>query len=110
MEKYRVLMFCAAGMSSSLLATKTMEAAKDKGVELEMTLLSAAEAGIYDFGRNPVDLVLVAPQVRYRKISIKRACAPYGIPVEDIDPVTFGMVDGKKLFEQIKHALQSKGR
>lgn len=106
MERYRVLMFCAAGMSSSLLATKTMEAAKDKGVELQMTLLSAAEVNIYNFDKNPVDLVLIAPQVRFKKRSITKTCAPYGIPVEDIDTVTFGMVDGKKLFEQIARAVR----
>jgi cellobiose-specific phosphotransferase system component IIB len=32
--------------------------------------------------------------------------APYGIVVQDIEPTTFGMMDGEKLFEQIKRAIQ----
>lgn len=108
MEKYRVLMFCALGMSSSLLATKTMEAAKEEGADLEMRLLSAAQAAIYNFRERPVDLVLVAPQARFQKRSIAKAAGSYGIPVEDIDTVTYGMVDGKKLFEQIRQTLKDK--
>lgn len=99
-------MFCAAGMSSSLLATKTMEAARERGAELEMTLLSAAEAAIYNFKERPVDLVLIAPQVRLMRRTIVKAVEPYGIPVEDIETVTYGMVDGKKLFEQITRAVR----
>lgn len=110
MEKYRVLMFCAGGMSSSLLAVKTMEAAKDKGVELDIKLLSAAEAALYNFREHPVDLVLVAPQARFMKRSIDKAAEACGIPVEVIDTVTFGMVDGKKLFEQVARVLQAKRR
>jgi len=108
MDKIRVLMFCAMGASSSLLAVKTEEAAKIKGVEVEMTLLSAAEAAVYDFAAKPVDVVLIAPQVRFKKRSITQAATPFGIPVEDIESVTYGMMDGEKLFEQIMHALQQK--
>jgi len=108
MGKIRVLMFCAMGASSSLLAVKTEEAAKAKGLELEMTLLSAAEAAVYDFAAKPVDVVLIAPQVRFKKRSITQAAAPFAIPVEDIESVTYGMMDGEKLFEQVMRALQQK--
>lgn len=105
-EKIKVLMFCALGMSSSLLAARATEAAKAAGIELEMVLLSAAEVAIYDFAANPVDVVLIAPQVRFKKRSITQAAAPHGIPVEDIEPVTYGMVDGQALFEQIRRAVK----
>jgi PTS system cellobiose-specific IIB component len=108
MDKIRVLMFCAMGASSSLLAVKTEEAAKAKGLDVEMTLLSAAEAAIYDFRAKPVDVVLIAPQVRFKKRSIAQAAAPLGIPVEDIESVTYGMMDGEKLWEQIERALKQK--
>jgi PTS system cellobiose-specific IIB component len=108
MDKIRVLMFCAMGASSSLLAVKTEEAAKAKGLDVEMTLLSAAEAAIYDFRAKPVDVVLIAPQVRFKKRSIAQAAAPLGIPVEDIESITYGMMDGEKLCEQIQRALKQK--
>jgi len=108
MGKIKVLMFCAMGASSSLLAVKTEEAAKAKGLEIEMTLLSAAEASIYNFQEKPVDIVLIAPQVRFKKRAITQVAAPLGIPVEDIESITYGMMDGEKLFEQIQLALQQK--
>jgi PTS system cellobiose-specific IIB component len=108
MDKIRVLMFCAMGASSSLLAAKTEEAAKAKGIEIEITLLSAAEAAIYDLRAKPVDVVLIAPQVRFKKRSIAQVAAPLGIPVEDIESITYGMMDGEKLCEQIERALKQK--
>ena len=106
MDKIRVLMFCAMGASSSLLAVKTEEAAKAKGEEIEMTLLSAAEAAVYDLKAKPVDIILIAPQVRFKKRSIMQAATPLGIPVEDIESITYGMMDGEKLFEQILRAVR----
>jgi PTS system cellobiose-specific IIB component len=108
MGKIKVLMFCAMGASSSLLAAKTEEAAKAKGLDVEMTLLSAAEAAIYDFHAKPVDVVLIAPQVRFKKRSIAQAAAPLGIPVEDIESITYGMMAGEKLCEQIERTLKQK--
>ncbi len=105
MASYNVLLVCAAGMSSSLLEAKTIAAAAACGHELTIKALSAADIAIYDFAAKPVDIVLVAPQVRYKKKSISEMAAPYGIVVQDIDPVTFGMVDGAKLFEQILQAV-----
>ncbi len=105
MAYYRVLLVCAAGCSSSMLEVKTLAAATARGHELSIKALSAADIGRYDFAANPVDIVLIAPQVRYKKKSVSELAAPYGIVVQDIDPTTFGMVDGEKLFEQIQRAV-----
>ena len=105
MANYNVLMVCAAGMSSSLLVNKTMQAAESAGHTLTIRAVSVAEIAIYEFVTKPVDLVLIAPQVRYKKKSVSEMAAPYGIVVQDIEPTTFGMMDGEKLFEQIKQAI-----
>jgi PTS system cellobiose-specific IIB component len=104
-KKVKVLIVCAIGMSSSLLETKTMEAAKAQGVDLEMSSINTPEVGRYDFKEKYVDMVLVAPQVRYKRKSITEMAGPHGTVVQDIDTVTYGMVDGEKLYEQIKEAL-----
>ncbi len=103
-------MFCAGGCSSGLLAAQVIEAAKEKGGELNLMLTSAAGAAIHNFGEHPVDLVLVAPQMRLHRRSVEKKAGAYGIPVEMIDPVTFGMMDGEKLFEQIVRVMQEKRR
>jgi PTS system cellobiose-specific IIB component len=106
MANYNVVMVCAEGMSSSLLVNKTRQAAESTGHALTIRAISAGEIAVYDFGAKPVDLVLIAPQVRYKKKSVSEMAAPYGIAVQDIEPTTFGMMDGEKLFEQIKQAVQ----
>lgn len=105
MAKYKVLLVCAAGMSSSLLEAATIEAARKRGHELDIHAISAAQVGIYDFAADPVDMVLIAPQVRYKHRSVQQMAGPLGIVVDVIDSVTFGMVDGDKLFDQIAQGV-----
>lgn len=102
MARYKVLLVCAVGMSSGLLETATIEAARKRGHELDIHATSAALI-IYsvDFAAYPVDMVLIAPQVRYKRKSIKKMAEPLGIVVDVIDSITYGMVDGDKLFDQI---------
>ena len=107
-EKIRVLMVCAMGMSSSLVEAATIKAAQAAGFELEMKSISNQQMAIYDFDAHPVDIILVAPQVRFKRRSIKKMADPRGIIVEDIEPVTYGMVDGEKLFQAILAAYREK--
>ncbi len=104
----KVLIVCAMGMSSSLLESKTIEAGKAAGVEVLMNAITTPDVGMWDWQANWVDVVLVAPQVRYKRKSIAQAANPLGIIVQDIDPVTFGMVDGDKLFHQVREAVRAR--
>ena len=104
----KVLMVCAMGMSSSLLESKVREAAAAAGVPFELQAITTPEIARWDFEMHWVDVVLVAPQVRYKQKSIAQAAEPYGIIVQDIDPVTFGMVEGEKLFQQIMAAIAAR--
>jgi PTS system cellobiose-specific IIB component len=107
-KKIKALMVCAMGMSSSLLENKTKEAAQAAGIPFELHAITTPEIARWDFQANYVDIVLVAPQVRYKRKSIAEAAAPFGVIVQDIDPVTFGMVEGEKLFQQIWAAVQAR--
>jgi PTS system cellobiose-specific IIB component len=104
----KVLIVCAIGMSSSLLEEKTTEAAKAAGVELEMMSCTTPDAARWDFKENYVDVLLIAPQVRYKRKSLKEAAGQYGTVVDAIESVTYGMVDGEKLFKQIMTMLEAK--
>lgn len=105
MAKYKVLLVCASAMSSSLLEAAAVKAARKRGHELDIHAISAPEIGRYDFEANPVEMVLVAPQVRYKQKSIRQMAEPLGIAVDIIDSITYGMVDGDKLFDQIVQAV-----
>jgi len=107
-KKIKVLMVCAMGMSSSLLEAKTLEAAQAAGVPMELRAITTPEVSRWDWQTHWVDVVLVAPQVRYKRKSIAQAAEPFGIIVQDIDPIWFGMVEGEKLFRQVMAAVEAR--
>ena len=107
-KKIRVLMVCAMGMSSSLIEAKTAKAAEAAGVPFELKAIEAAEMGRWDFSENPMDIVLVAPQVRFKKKGIEQASGPYGTIVLNIDTVAYGMIDGEAIFNQVMEAIHER--
>lgn len=107
-KKIRVLMVCAMGMSSSLIEAKTAVAAEKAGVPFVLKAIETAEISRWDFAENPMDVVLVAPQVRFKKKSIEESAGPYGSIVLNIDTIAYGMVDGEKIFEQVMEAIRER--
>jgi PTS system cellobiose-specific IIB component len=102
----RVLLVCAAGMSSSMLEEKIRKAAQAAGREMELKAIDSMRVGLWDFEKERVDIILVAPQVRFKKRSIAEKAEPLGILVQDIDTIAYGMVDGEKIFAQVLAALE----
>lgn len=107
-KKIRVLMVCAMGMSSSLIEIRTAEAAEKAGVPFVLKAIDTAEIGRWNFAENPMDVVLVAPQVRFKKKSLEEAAGPHGSIVLNIDTIAYGMIDGDMIFEQIMEALRER--
>lgn len=91
----KILLVCAAGMSTSLLVNKMNNAAKEKGVEVEITALPVSEA---DKLTDEVDIVLLGPQVRFQKPQVD-ALVKGRIPVEVIDMRLYGTMNGKAVLE-----------
>jgi PTS system cellobiose-specific IIB component len=104
----KVLMVCAMGMSSSLLEAKTKEAAQNAGIPFELKAVAVQEVARWDPTMHPYDIVLVAPQVFYKRKSIAQMAEPHGIIVQPIDATLFGMVDGEALFKQIMAAIKAR--
>ncbi|MCX5773643.1 MAG: PTS sugar transporter subunit IIB [Fusobacteria bacterium] len=93
----RILLVCAAGMSTSLLVTKMQKSAQEQGVEVFIEALSEAAAkdkiGNYN-------VVLLGPQVRFMEGKIKELAKPYNIPVAVINMMHYGMMNGKEVLAQ----------
>jgi PTS system cellobiose-specific IIB component len=107
-KKIKVLLICAAGMSSSLLEASIMEAAETAGVDLEVRSYFANIGTYLDFEEHPFDVILIAPQIRFMRKSIAKKVEPLGIIVQGIDPQAYGMVDGEKIFQQLYDALKAR--
>jgi cellobiose PTS system EIIB component len=104
----KVLMVCALGMSSSLLENKTKAAAAARGIPFELKAVSVQEVARWDPSIHWYDIVLIAPQVFYKRKAIQETAKRYGILVESIEPIVFGMVDGEKLLQQILDAIRAR--
>ena len=93
----RIMLVCAAGMSTSLLVTKMQEAAKEKGVECEIWAISEVNL---QSEIEKCDVLLLGPQVRYILSKAKDLAAPHGIPVEVINMMDYGRCNGKAVLER----------
>jgi len=105
-KQIKVVLVCAAGMSSSLLEEKIRQAAADSGRQMELKAVDATTMSLWDYEKDTMDVILVAPQVRFKKRGIIKQAEPYGVIVQDIDTIAYGMVDGEKIFEQVLEALK----
>lgn len=93
----KVMLFCAAGMSTSILIGKMEEEAKKKGIDVQIEAYPESQMP----KKIPeADVVLLGPQVKFKFKKAEGLCKPLGIPVELINSIDYGMVDGEKVLQQ----------
>ena len=92
----KIRLFCAGGMSTSLLVTKMRAAAEEAGVEADIEAhgVGSIERRLDD----SIDVVLLGPQIGYQKAQVKEVTDRLGIPMEVIPMTDYGMVNGKNVF------------
>ena len=91
-----IKLFCASGMSTSVLVNKMKDAARAKGIEAEITAYPESQI---DKHLDSMDVALLGPQVGYRLANAKSLCEPKGIPVQVIPMIDYGMMNGAKVLE-----------
>jgi PTS system cellobiose-specific IIB component len=77
------------------------EAAKKQGCQYEITATSLANLKEV---QQQADLILLAPQVRFDKERVEKAVKD--VPVDIVDMVAYGMMDGEKVLNQAKKLLK----
>jgi cellobiose PTS system EIIB component len=92
----KILLVCAAGMSTSLLVNKMKDAAKNKGLEIDISAMPISEAGSIV---NEVDVVLLGPQVRFQKAQVD-SLVNGRVPVEVIDMLAYGTMNGEAVLNR----------
>lgn len=89
----KILLVCGAGMSTSILMNKMKKYAEDSGIELEISATSVESAA--EMSDN-YDVILMGPQVSYRKDDVAAAT---GKPVAVIPPADYGMANCPNVFK-----------
>lgn len=84
----KIMLCCSAGMSTSLLVKKMVDEAHKRGLEAEIKAYGVAEfaeqVGHYQ-------VVLLGPQVKYMQSDLQKQADKYGIRVEPINMMDYGM-------------------
>jgi len=92
----KIVLICAAGMSTSLVVEKMKKEANARGLSTEIIAVP-----MEDFDRHIVDatVMLLGPQVRFKLAEFERQGKEHGVPVAVINPMDYGMVNGKKILD-----------
>lgn len=94
----RIMLACAAGMSTSMLVARMQKAAQEKGLYTEIFAVPASEARSR-IEQEPVDVLLLGPQVMYMEAEFKKKLESKGIPVGVIPMMDYGMMNGAKVLD-----------
>lgn len=87
----KIRLFCAAGMSTSVLVSKMQEAAKEKGKVVDIAAYPIQEMERH---LDDTDVALLGPQVGFQLSKAKALCEPKNIPVDVIPMSDYGMCNG----------------
>ncbi|ARU91762.1 PTS system cellobiose-specific component IIB [Spiroplasma clarkii] len=89
----KLLLACAAGMSTSILVKKINDAALDEGIEIAVQAVPVTEA--LEIG-NAWDVVLLGPQVAFK---LKQFQETLNVPVAVIPSMDYARGDGEAVLE-----------
>lgn len=94
---YKIMLACAAGMSTSMLVEKMKEAAKQQNIEV---VIDAVSEGTAMKTVANYDVLLLGPQVSHLVRKFKPHCDELNIPVEAINMVDYGMMNGENVLNR----------
>lgn len=103
-----VRLFCGAGMSTSLLASKMQQYAKDKGYDavVDAKPVSAIKQSTPEQLRE-LDCALLGPQVAFEKPQLEPHLKAAGIPYDVIPMQDYGMVRGDKVMQMALDLIEA---
>jgi PTS system cellobiose-specific IIB component len=95
----RVLVVCGGGASSGFLAQSMRKAAKQAGVELEVSARSETEVDEY---ADRIDVLLIGPHLAYMEDKLRAKVEPRGVRVALLPHKIYGRLDGAGAFALVQ--------
>lgn len=97
-EQINVVILCSWGATSSSLAQKVQEAAKNRGLDV---VAHAGGTGEFKEKASTYDVALLEPQVRHLKKEMQKVADNAEIPLAMVDQRAFALMDGEKVLDQV---------
>lgn len=98
----RIMLACNAGMSTSMVVAKMLDAAKVQGKDYEIW---AVEQGEIEGELGKFDVLLLGPQVRHILRRVEKLVGNYA-KVAMIDSLAYGRCDGAAVLKQAEGLLE----
>ncbi len=100
---YNIILVCEHGASTGMLTTRMQDAAKKLGVE---ATINAYPYTKLDELIDGADIVLLGPQVRFKKKTFEEKYADKDIEFMVVDTVDYGMMNGEKVLKTVLEHLK----
>ncbi|HBZ4252604.1 TPA: PTS sugar transporter subunit IIB [Klebsiella pneumoniae] len=97
----RIVLCCAAGMSTSMLVNKMKAEAQQRALALEIYAVTEFERELPN-----ADVILLGPQVKYEAGRLTALAAPQGKAVAVIDMADYGMMRGAAVLDKALALLE----
>lgn len=93
----KILLCCAAGMSTSMVVQRMEKAAKEKNIEVEINAV-----GLDEFNEQigQYDCCLLGPQIKYKLADFKPLADELNKPIAVINIMDYGMMNGDKILTE----------
>ncbi len=100
----RILLICAVGMSSSLVVEKMRKLAPE-GTVIDYGIGMDVVNNVGDY-----DVLLIGPQLRYKKDSIIEMAEKANVPYGFIDMIQYGRAMAQEIYDQAVELYKTKGK
>lgn len=98
-----IILACQYGASTSIICNNIKQAAAELGDEVIVNAYSYTSIGEHI---DSADIVLLGPQVRFQLNNLVKKYGDKNVPFMVIDTAAYGMVDGKKIYHEVKKTLE----
>lgn len=97
-----IVLICNWGASTSMLAGKISEAAKEKGLECAVNAYSYEDVdGVLD----AADIVLLGPQIAYKLKEFEKKYESRGVPFLVMNTMDYGRMNGGNVLQAVLEHL-----
>ncbi|WP_165313663.1 PTS sugar transporter subunit IIB [Vibrio ziniensis] len=93
----KILLCCAAGMSTSMVVKKMLQAAEQKNIAVEINAVGLDE---FDANLANYDCFLLGPQIKYKLNDFKVKADAVNKPIAVINQMDYGMMKGGKILDE----------
>lgn len=100
----KILLCCAAGMSTSMVVSKMKKAAEEKNLDVKIDAVGMDE---FESTYNDYDCYLLGPQIKYKLGDFQPKAAAIGKPISVINAMDYGMMKGEKILNDALTMLNS---